>query len=127
VFVCVDETYAKRRRERIRRLEGRRGIVIIRLKGRGGVLGLDDVLRATYRYGIGSVLVEGGSSVFGQVRDAGVSDEVSIFVAPVMLGHGVRGFPENRRSRGLSQWMSTPVARCVGRDVLLHTVRREGG
>ncbi|HTY60434.1 MAG TPA: bifunctional diaminohydroxyphosphoribosylaminopyrimidine deaminase/5-amino-6-(5-phosphoribosylamino)uracil reductase RibD [Bacteroidota bacterium] len=91
VFVCVGEQAAARARAKVNRLESR-GIVVLRFPAPGGVINLRDILLALYRFSIGSVLVEGGSSIFAQFIRERLADELSIFVAPTMLGVGVPVF-----------------------------------
>ncbi len=51
-----------------------------------GRLDLDAALAALGRRGLRRVLVEGGAGVHGALLDAGLADEVSVFVAPVLMG-----------------------------------------
>lgn len=120
VFLCVDERYSRRQRAKILRLEDR-GVIILRFKGRRGVLGLRDVLQEVYKYGIGSILVEGGSEVFAGFRDQGLADETSVFVAPFMLGGGTQVFATTRPDGAKKFRPSETSVRTVGRDVLFNT------
>ena len=119
VFLCISEEAAAAARSKVRRLEAR-GVVVLRFPAPRGLLGLRDVLGALYRFSIGSVLVEGGSGIFAQFLEEGLADELSIFVAPLMLGGGVRWRnPHSGRSSGFQ-------TRRVGKDVLFTTQFRQG-
>lgn len=124
MFICVSEHAASRARSKVERLEAR-GIVVLRYPAPGGVLNLRDVLSALYRFSIGSVLVEGGSSIFTQFLEERLVDELSIFVTPLMLGGGVPAF-------GGRRWQTPPFERSTGfrmhrtgKDVLFTTQFRQ--
>jgi len=121
VFVCVESSQAKRQRDKVHRLE-ERGVVVLPLPARRGAIKLRDVLEAIYRFSIGSVLVEGGASVFSQFIDEGLVDELSIFVAPLILGSGVRAFERNWPGESpLGHPAGVSVTK-VGRDVLFSSL-----
>jgi diaminohydroxyphosphoribosylaminopyrimidine deaminase/5-amino-6-(5-phosphoribosylamino)uracil reductase len=119
VFVCANQAYAQRRAAKVAELE-RRGMEVIRLPGSGGEVGLRQLLRTLYKWGIGSLLVEGGAEVFRAFAEQMMFDELSIFVAPWFMGDGVPAFGENgswaSRGKGKLQWRS---AERVGSDLLL--------
>jgi riboflavin biosynthesis pyrimidine reductase len=109
----------------VQRLEAR-GVVVLRFAAPKGAIVFGDILRALYKFSIGSVLVEGGSSIFAQFVEEGLADELSIFVTPLMLGRGVPAFSSRR-------WRNPPFGRPtgfhvrrVGRDVLFTTQLRQG-
>ena len=120
VFVCVDSRAVARHDSKVRQLMSR-GATILPFKGHRSALPLRQVLRKLYGYNIGSILVEGGSRIFTQFLDEGFVDEMSIFVAPVVVGQGVPAFtpmPGRNSSRHRFQPGSfTAIA--VGRDILL--------
>jgi diaminohydroxyphosphoribosylaminopyrimidine deaminase/5-amino-6-(5-phosphoribosylamino)uracil reductase len=125
VFLCVSERAAALAKKKAQRLESR-GIAVLRFPAPHGVMELRDILRTLYRFSIGSLLVEGGSSMFAQFVEEGLADELSIFVTPLMLGHGVLAFG-NRRRRNPPFGRTTGFhARRVGRDVLFTTQFRQG-
>ena len=76
-----------------------------------------------------NVLVEGGSALLGSFRDAGVIDEVHVFIAPRLLGgasartpiggHGVEKVAE---ALELDRW----EFESIGRDLLVHGSRDKG-
>ncbi len=94
-----------RRRASARRRQAlaRRGVVAIDVPAHGGRLRLRAVLRALWRRGITSVMVEGGSEVLGSFLAERLYDKVALFRAPLLLGgRGSRpafGGPDPRRIR----------------------------
>ena len=117
VFLCVAEQSAERQARKVGRLEGR-GIAVLRFRAPAGVIPMRDVLRRLYRFSIGSVLVEGGSSVFNQFVRGRLADELSVFVTPILLGKGVPAFA---LCDGAAPAFSTAKelhSRTVGKDML---------
>ncbi len=55
----------------------------------GGRLVLPAILGALYDRGIRSILVEGGGTVYTSFLQAGLFDQLTLFVAPLLLGRGV--------------------------------------
>lgn len=117
VFVCVEASQARRQKAKVRRLE-ERGVMVLPLPGHRGVIKLKDVLEAVYRFSIGSVLVEGGASVFTQFIDEALIDELSVFVAPLLLGSGVPAFARKQMGESSLGHPAGVDVRKVGRDVL---------
>ena len=70
-----------------RQLESR-GFEVINVERNASGIGVDPLalLEALGQRGIQSVLLEGGASVQGSFRDAGLIDEVWAFVAPIIIG-----------------------------------------
>ena len=125
VFLCVSERSAAAAKDKVHRLEAR-GVVVLRFPAPKGVMVLRDVLRALYKFSIGSVLVEGGSSIFAQFVEEGLADEMSIFVTPLMLGGGVPAFGGGERRKLRFRRITGFQVRRVGRDVLFTTQFRKG-
>ena len=95
------------------------GAEVVELAAVRGRLPLRDVLHALAARDIQSVLVEGGSAVHGSFVDAGLVDEVVLFVAPRLMGGGVpvaagRGLGILRSLR-----LGALTARPVGPDLML--------
>jgi diaminohydroxyphosphoribosylaminopyrimidine deaminase/5-amino-6-(5-phosphoribosylamino)uracil reductase len=120
VFLCVDRRFAALRKGRYLAFL-KKGIRILTFPGDNGVLNMADVLAELYHHNIGSLLVEGGSQVFGQLIDSGLVDELSIFVSPSVMGAGVPAFggtagkPRLRKRRSIDKMH---IVR-VGGDALL--------
>jgi diaminohydroxyphosphoribosylaminopyrimidine deaminase/5-amino-6-(5-phosphoribosylamino)uracil reductase len=85
VVVAIRAASAKRRA-----LEAR-GVSVIQAAGRDGRVSPAAALRALWRQGIRSVMVEGGSQVLGAFLSARRFDQVALFRAPLLLGG--RGLP----------------------------------
>lgn len=99
------------------------GAEILRCKALRGRVDLRDLLRRLAARGLTSVLVEGGAALHGALLQAGLWDELSLFVAPKIAGADAlswAGFPGVRTMK--TALAATMNARCVGPDVLL-TVR----
>ena len=126
VFLCVSEHAAAAAKDKVQRLESR-GIAVLRFPAPKGMMRLGDVLAALYRFSIGSVLVEGGSSIFAQVMEEGLADELSIFVTPLLLGGGVPLFRSGRRWNPPSANSPAFQTRRIGRDVLFTTQFKRRG
>jgi len=106
------------------------GIMIVPLRAeRGGRVPLDEVLGELYSRNIGSVLVEGGSEVFAQFLYEGPVDQVSIFLAPCVLGSGIPAFglEAGRRRFRTAFKADRMVAAKVGRDILIQAYSELGG
>jgi diaminohydroxyphosphoribosylaminopyrimidine deaminase/5-amino-6-(5-phosphoribosylamino)uracil reductase len=66
------------------------GARILRLPCRGGRIRADDLLSALGSEGITSLLVEGGGKTAGWLAEEGAVDRYVVFVAPLLLGEGIR-------------------------------------
>ncbi|MCK5879763.1 MAG: bifunctional diaminohydroxyphosphoribosylaminopyrimidine deaminase/5-amino-6-(5-phosphoribosylamino)uracil reductase RibD, partial [Holophagae bacterium] len=73
---------------------------------------LAPLLKSFATMGLASLLVEGGAGVFGAFVEQGLVDEFIIYVAPVILGQGIRLFHMSERT------MSKAI-RISGRDTTI--------
>jgi diaminohydroxyphosphoribosylaminopyrimidine deaminase / 5-amino-6-(5-phosphoribosylamino)uracil reductase len=112
----------RKRTERVRRLLEAKGVGIIELPGSRGRLQLSRVLGELYRRQIGSLLVEGGADVAEQLISEGLVDRLSVFVAPVLFGEGLKGIAITGPAPVLKGF--SVHAEQVGRDVLMTLGRR---
>lgn len=79
----------RRKQRKINTLKDR-GIEVFPMKGnRRGMIDLKDVLKKIASLNIGSVLVEGGASVFSQLIESKLADKLHLFIAPRILGGGL--------------------------------------
>lgn len=121
VYLVTSKQSVRVRHSRAESLE-RKGATLVVVSGRPSALNLKRVLNLLYRYGVGSILVEGGQAVFTQFLCRGPVDELSIFLAPTVLGAGI---PAVTRPRGrqatmrFSRWSAMPV----GQDILIQAFR----
>jgi diaminohydroxyphosphoribosylaminopyrimidine deaminase/5-amino-6-(5-phosphoribosylamino)uracil reductase len=124
VLVIVDAAIAAERRARIRSLKARGAEVVLLRAGAAHRIGVHAVLRTLYRQNIGSVLVEGGGEIFTQFLSSGVVDELSLMIAPEVIGDGLPAF--TGRAGPLKRGTALHLqSRKVGRDILL-TARKSG-
>ncbi len=66
----------------------RRGVVVWTVEGRKGRIALEPLLRRLAKEGALHVLVEGGATVHRSFLEAGLVDELLLFIAPKLFGHG---------------------------------------
>ncbi|MEW6531537.1 MAG: bifunctional diaminohydroxyphosphoribosylaminopyrimidine deaminase/5-amino-6-(5-phosphoribosylamino)uracil reductase RibD [Thermodesulfobacteriota bacterium] len=99
----------------------KKGAQIVRTRGRDSV-DLPDLMRALYRRGITSVLVEGGASLAWSVLESKVTDRCLFYYSPMIIGgadapagvggKGVRKLPEAPRMKDVK-------ISSVGPDILV--------
>ncbi|MBI3300324.1 MAG: bifunctional diaminohydroxyphosphoribosylaminopyrimidine deaminase/5-amino-6-(5-phosphoribosylamino)uracil reductase RibD [Elusimicrobia bacterium] len=79
------------------------------------------LLRALAKRGVGRLFVEGGSAVHSAFLDAGLVDEVRLFLAPRLVGgRAAPTFYEGRgRTLPRALTLETPAVRRVGTDLLV--------
>jgi diaminohydroxyphosphoribosylaminopyrimidine deaminase / 5-amino-6-(5-phosphoribosylamino)uracil reductase len=120
VYVLTTTTALRVRGARASAL-ARAGVQVIALDAKGGKIDLRTALGVIYDEGIGSLLVEGGGEVFAQCVAAGVVDEMSVFVAPVLAPQGVPAFPAGAVASATKDaaYMHTHDA---GRDIWIHAM-----
>ena len=104
------------------------GLEVIHLPGdKNGMINPLELLKLLPNYGVLSLLVEGGSSVLSSFMQADVVDEISVGVAPSVIGTGKAPFdaflPSSWESRPLFQ---LERVRRLGDDVVL-TYRKGDG
>jgi diaminohydroxyphosphoribosylaminopyrimidine deaminase/5-amino-6-(5-phosphoribosylamino)uracil reductase len=95
------------------------GAELVELAAARGRLPIAAVLRALAARDIQSVLVEGGAAVHGAFIEAGLVDDVALFVAPRLLGGGVPLAAGLGRALAEGLALGPISARAVGGDILL--------
>jgi diaminohydroxyphosphoribosylaminopyrimidine deaminase/5-amino-6-(5-phosphoribosylamino)uracil reductase len=84
-------------------------------------LALEPVLAALARRGVNDVLVEAGATLNGALLEAGLIDELLLYLAPRVLGRNTRGMFELPRLETLGQGIALELleTRRVGTDLRL--------
>jgi diaminohydroxyphosphoribosylaminopyrimidine deaminase/5-amino-6-(5-phosphoribosylamino)uracil reductase len=116
VIVAAPRGVSREDADRLRSL----GIRVLLLPARKGRIGAGAFLDALGREGITSLLVEGGGQTSGWLVEAGAVDRYVFFLAPLLLGEGVRsiaGFAAGRMKDG-RRLMFTSVKR-AGCDIMV--------
>lgn len=67
-------------------------ILFIRVEEVEGKLNLKEAMKKLGEIGIQSIICEGGSILFGELIREGLSDELVLFYAPIILGEGLKIF-----------------------------------
>jgi diaminohydroxyphosphoribosylaminopyrimidine deaminase/5-amino-6-(5-phosphoribosylamino)uracil reductase len=116
ILVVCPERVPKRETDAVRALGAR----VLRLPSRAGRIRADALLDALGGEGITSLLVEGGGKTAGWLTDEGAVDRYVAFVAPLLLGEGIRaisGWACHAPSQG--RRLAFTAFRRVGADILL--------
>lgn len=96
------------------------GAKVIRLPSRAGRIPATVFLRALGKEGIASLLVEGGGKTAGWLAAAGAVDRYVFFVAPLLLGEGVRAIAGYRaRNVAGGRRLEITGVRRVGADLMV--------
>ena len=120
VIVCTTSKAAATQPRKVELLR-RTGTRVVEFPSRKSSIAVQEILKALYALNIGSVLVEGGSHVFSEFVEAELIDELSLFIAPKIFGHGIPAFTQQIRidaGRGLH--FSAATTKKVGDDILIH-------
>jgi diaminohydroxyphosphoribosylaminopyrimidine deaminase/5-amino-6-(5-phosphoribosylamino)uracil reductase len=76
-----------------------KGIEIVELDSKNGIISLKKVLHYLALKGISSVLVEGGSVIFSEFIRTKLADKIEMFVSPRILGKGLSAFLLSQNNR----------------------------
>jgi diaminohydroxyphosphoribosylaminopyrimidine deaminase / 5-amino-6-(5-phosphoribosylamino)uracil reductase len=123
VFVCTTQRSIDVKRRVASRLE-KLGVVMVPFRS-GERLALPMMLRALYALNLGSLLIEGGSDLFGQFLQSRLVDELTVFIAPIVIGKGVPAYAPDKmptRRAGFDN-LTTGM---IGADIMLKWLRSEG-
>lgn len=92
VIIIASNNSISRHQRKVRALRDK-GVEVVGLKAdRTGCIGILTILRRLGRLGISSILVEGGSTVFGAFLDSGEADKLHLFISKRILGGGLSSF-----------------------------------
>lgn len=75
-----------------------KGVQLIPMKSRNGVIAIPEILRVLADRGIASLLVEGGQSIYRQFLKAKRVDRIYLFTSPKKFGEGLSAFGGMRSS-----------------------------
>lgn len=104
------------------------GAKVVRLPARAGRIPADSFLRALGKEGIVSLLVEGGGRTAGWLAASGAVDRYVFFLAPLLLGEGVRAIASFRaRTVGQGVKLEITGVRRLGDDLMITAEPRRGG
>ncbi len=117
-LVITSEEGVRKNRLLSRRLEAR-GVEVV-VAGKTGTLSPKRILQALGRYGITSVLVEGGAHTAETFLEHNAVDRFHCFIAPRMLGEGKRGltFKNRRGMKGMKELKNVQSER-LGDDIYI--------
>lgn len=87
-LLFASERVVRSKRDKVARLQSR-GVEVVPLSARSGLINLKDVLGELGRRNIASVLVEGGQQIFTQFVRHRLADKAWVFTAPKILGEGI--------------------------------------
>jgi diaminohydroxyphosphoribosylaminopyrimidine deaminase/5-amino-6-(5-phosphoribosylamino)uracil reductase len=122
VIVCTSARALRENSRTALKLE-KAGVQILPLPCRKRI-SLPLLAKELYEQEIGSLFVEGGSDVFTQFLRSGLVDELTVFVAPRMIGRGVPAFTPKRMPKHRAGFNNVTTA-MVGRDIMVQWRRSE--
>jgi diaminohydroxyphosphoribosylaminopyrimidine deaminase / 5-amino-6-(5-phosphoribosylamino)uracil reductase len=104
------------------------GVQVVALPGENGRVDLPGVLRDLAGRGCNEILVEAGSKLNGALLQAGLVDELVLYLAPQMLGDMARGMASLGELTNLDQRISLEWkdVRHVGKDLRIVSTVRKG-
>jgi diaminohydroxyphosphoribosylaminopyrimidine deaminase/5-amino-6-(5-phosphoribosylamino)uracil reductase len=100
------------------------GAEILRLPQLGGRIDLSGVLRALAARGVNELLIESGSILAGSALQAGLVDELIVYVAPNLMGDAARGLVSLPGLERLAERVDLEFrdVRRIGRDLRIELV-----
>jgi diaminohydroxyphosphoribosylaminopyrimidine deaminase / 5-amino-6-(5-phosphoribosylamino)uracil reductase len=122
VFVCTTRRALDRKTRVASRLE-KSGVVLVPFRSSERIP-LPNLLRQLYALNLGSLLVEGGSDLFGQFLRSRLVDELTVFIAPIVIGEGVPAYAPDKipaRRAGFDN-LTTGM---IGTDIMLKWLRSQ--
>ena len=118
VIVCTSIHAVEEHERRARQLE-KVGVMLLPISGEGRRLSLGLVLTMLYKLKIGTILVEGGQTVNTSFLRERLADEISVFIAPLLLGSGITVLMSGTSLKNPLSGIPFSV-RTVGHDLLMN-------
>lgn len=84
IMTCIDDDATKERLEKA-------GAEVLMLPSCGRSVDMESVLERLGQMEVNEVLLETGATLSGSMLDAGLIDEIVVYMAPVIMGDGARG------------------------------------
>ncbi len=122
LIVCAEDAAAEREHKL-----GSLGAEVLRC-GRDGRVDLPQLLQELGKRQLNEVMVEAGATLNGAFMAAGLADEVVLYFAPVLMGHGARGqfaLPDFADMAECRRLKITDV-RAVGQDWRITAIPEQG-
>ena len=112
-------TACQEKAEKIRQFESSGVKIIQSSKDEFGWLDLPKTLAKLAEFGVTSIFCEGGSQVAGSLLNQRLVDELQVFIAPKILGEGLRAFSGFMQSLDQALMVEWEKVERLGADVLL--------
>lgn len=93
----------------------KKNIIVLPCKIKNGKFDLKDALQKLALHNIASIMIEGGAYVYNEFLEAGLVDEILIFLAPDVMGSGITAF----RSKQAFKKFTRINYYTSGRDILV--------
>ena len=110
-------------------VSGRSNVAWLKIPRKRNGLDLKTLLKRLADLGVARLLIEGGSKIHSSFLDAGLVDEIRLFLSPQLIGgESARTFYEGRGARDLSDSLrlQNPTVKKIGPDFLISGALRRG-
>ncbi len=122
IVVTLEENRTKK--NKIKKLEQHGIRLFFVKKGDDGRINLKSTLKQLRKFGIASVLVEGGAKVYSAFVKQNLFDDIMLFVAPKIIGSGIQTFAElSNNSLKDAFKLKLKRSEMIGEDILLHLTK----
>jgi diaminohydroxyphosphoribosylaminopyrimidine deaminase / 5-amino-6-(5-phosphoribosylamino)uracil reductase len=119
IFVVTTRRALLKETDKVRRLTAH-GVTMIGIDSTGERLPLPAVLKELYKKNLGSVLVEGGASVFTQFLKDGLVDEVTMFVSRERFGKGLHATRPGAMATHIRRRLTNVSVGWSGKDFMIN-------
>jgi diaminohydroxyphosphoribosylaminopyrimidine deaminase / 5-amino-6-(5-phosphoribosylamino)uracil reductase len=121
IVLCTSRSAARRELRKVRRLKAN-GVNVLTFGSSSGDLPLRVVLRKLFELNIGSILVEGGAQVFSSFVRERLVQEMTLFIAPRLLGAGTPAFDGTVHGIERLLLKGRRTVAHVGDDIMIHSI-----